>query len=64
MCSLGRWFIAGLGINKTISYRISVEFECGNSNNAMQIDAVRAIRLHEWSCLPFYHANGHRIQRD
>ena len=26
MCSLGRWFIAGLGINKTISYRISVEF--------------------------------------
>ena len=33
-------------------------------NKAMQIDAVRAVRLHEWSCRPFYHANGHRIQRD
>ena len=35
-----------------------------HSNKAMQIDAVRAVRLHEWSYRPFYHANGHRIQRD
>ena len=33
-------------------------------NKPMQIDSARAVRLHEYSYLAFYHANGHRMHCD
>ena len=32
-------------------------------NNKLQTDVSRGVHLHEWSCLPFYHANGPRMKR-
>ena len=44
---------------------VKIEEKVGKMpNKAMQIEAVRAVRLHECSFITFYHANGHRIQRD
>ena len=44
--------------------QISAGVEIMRPNKPMQIDSARAVRLHEWSCRPFYHANGHRMHCD
>ena len=33
-------------------------------NKRLQLDSARAVRLHEYSCLVFYHANSHHVHCD
>ena len=44
-----------------VRFEESVEISMHRSYKAMQIKAVRANCLHEWSYRPFYYVIGHRI---
>ena len=43
---------------------MEVERDQSAYNKRLQLDNLQAVRLHEYSSLVFYHANGHLINCD